>query len=359
MKILNWLVFIGLMFGVFEGGCFGEIGKQAEDAESIIEKWAQNQDKLRSYIIEEEAQSTYTVKASNRAYLAHTLKPFTKFYRNEIKTDGRRYYKSTLNWGERPGVGKVSEYQGSYNIHLYVDDKLYTSASTKHEGLKPGRVTIRNQVSDALKNNVFGELHGHGAFGNFESVPEGRIDRLFKDAKLEVLPATEDINGFACYVVIASTSHGYYKLWFSPQQGYSIVKAIHKQKAGDINNGHPLPKNYRGTEEIEVTKIDDVNGIWIPKEVHYTAGGGQGPGESSKNETVYKITSIKINPDHDSLGSFKIKDFRNGSFVMIDPVVGKIYRPGSHRQYTWQDGNVVDKNGKVIMTVDKELIDDK
>jgi hypothetical protein len=67
----------------------------------------------------------------------------------------------------------------------------------------------------------------------------------------------------------------------------------------------------------------------------------------SDETTHYKRTKIVLNPDHDALGSFA-DPMKNPA---LDPelVNGTIVYLGSGQKNTWQDGTVVDPNGKVVL----------
>ena len=48
-----------------------------------------------------------------------------------------------------------------------------------------------------------------------------------------------------------------------------------------------------------------------------------------------------LNPDHDALNSFVRNDVKNGATVFLGETPSVAY--------SWQDGKVIDKDGKVIM----------
>ncbi len=58
--------------------------------------------------------------------------------------------------------------------------------------------------------------------------------------------------------------------------------------------------------------------------------------------TITDITNIVLNPDHNALKSFIPDDIRNGASVFITALPASI-------EYIWQDGKVIDKDGKVIL----------
>ena len=72
-------------------------------------------------------------------------------------------------------------------------------------------------------------------------------------------------------------------------------------------------------------------------------------GDYIKIITDVELTSILINPDHDTLGSFLIDDIKEGAFALFtggDP-------PG---KYIWREGKVVADVDKVFMAqVDAEV----
>jgi hypothetical protein len=65
-------------------------------------------------------------------------------------------------------------------------------------------------------------------------------------------------------------------------------------------------------------------------------------GTSFTESSHVKRTEVVLNPDHDALGSFVPSDIRSGATVEIRDL-------GS--DYTWQKGNVVDENGRVVFSI--------
>ena len=70
--------------------------------------------------------------------------------------------------------------------------------------------------------------------------------------------------------------------------------------------------------------------------------------ENIRNEHI-KITEMILNPDHNALGSFYLDDIRNGAIVTIGWDRESQRMRGHKGKYKWQDGQVIDKDGKVIM----------
>ncbi len=180
---------------------------------------------------------------------------------------------------------------------------------------------------------------------------EERLDEVLRKAyRISVRETTEIIRGSACYMIDAHTKYGQFSVWLDPEHGYHPVRVRHKAKEGEYLHHHITPKGSIALGYADTFKFEQVDDIWVPVEVnagfHRTIGSPAYYMDEDKN---YKRTQIILNPDHDKLGSFADPIFEdpnndpeliNGTHIRIN------FQP---MQYTWQDGKVVDKDGKVIM----------
>ena len=100
---------------------------------------------------------------------------------------------------------------------------------------------------------------------------------------------------------------------------------------------------------LDVLQFKQVDDIWVPVEVKAGYHRTIGSQEYYMDEHVhYKRTKIILNPDHDKLGSFADPIFedpnnepelKNGTQVKLNRLKAK---------YIWQDGKVVDSNGREV-----------
>lgn len=306
----------------------------------LLGKYAQTRDQMKSYIMKLEMNTTYKVKTSNPHYAPYNG-TWKEYRMRELRTDGDRYHLKKWRWGEnrRKGVEVVKD-DARYNSLLYNGDNAYQNNYSTSYPQKPDQLVIYPRGNKTLQEETLcrGTMC-HPAFGYFGGDLNTRIDKLIKDFDVKMQAQSENVNGFSCRIITADTSHGKYKLWFAPENGHSIVKAIKTEEGGDIHNGSPLPIGYSGFSTFEVAKMTEFNGVWIPTEIHFKGKTTHFNGDCSQSESICKINTVILNPDHKASGSFIIDDIRDGANVRI---------AGLDEKYTWQDGHVVDADGNEV-----------
>ncbi len=178
-----------------------------------------------------------------------------------------------------------------------------------------------------------------------------RLDEVLRKAnRISVRETTENVRGSECFVIDAHTKYGQYTVWLDPEHGYHPAKVRRKAREGEYTHRHIIPRGSIATGYLEVLQFEKVDDIWVPLEVnagyHRTIGS---PKYYMGEDKHYKRTQIILNPDHDQLGSFddpilenpdNDPELRNGTLVEIN------FLP---TRYTWQDGQVVDEKGQVII----------
>ena len=137
----------------------------------------------------------------------------------------------------------------------------------------------------------------------------------------------------SCYLLDADTKHGEYKVWISPDQGYSVIKMEHHEKEGDLGDrGTPFPPGYRMDFTFEISKLKEINGVWFPVEgIMKTDGEVPQIAEYQKNQFHIWLSDIVINPE------FTEEDFGNGDVLNG----AKVTKNGLPVRYQWQDGKLV------------------
>jgi hypothetical protein len=318
-----------------------------EDISAILAGYAQNQDRVKSYLMQLEMNTTFDAKSSDPHYAAYNG-TWKEYNMQEIRTDGNRYHLKDLRWGDdmRNGV-EIAKDNAKYNSLLYNGDKAYQNNYSTFFPKKPDSVIVYPGGDKTLQEDTLCRgIKGHAAFGYFEGDLNTRIDKLLKDSDVKMQARNENVNGYSCRVITADTSNGKYQLWFAPENGYSIIKATKTEKGGDIHCAYPNPEGLSGFQVLEVTKMIEVNGVWIPTEIHFKGKTVFANGDYSGAESVCKINTVNLNPDHELLKSFEIDDIRNGARVTV------IGTPGI--TYTWQDGTLVpDVDKAVVSELDK------
>ena len=322
---------------------------RASDISVILDGYAQNQDQVKSYVIKLETDTTFNAKSSNPRYAPYNGS-WKEYTMQELRTDGDRYYLKGWRWGDdmRKGVDVVKD-DARYNSRLYNGDKAYQNNYSTFFPKKPDSLIVYPGGNKTLQEDTLCRgIKCHSAFGYFEGDLNTRIDKLLEDSDIEMQAQNEIVNGYSCRVITADTSNGKYKLWFAPENGYSIVKATKAEKGGDIHCGSPNPKGLSGFRVLEVYKMIEVNGVWIPTEIRLKGKTTFANGDFSQIECACKINTLNLNPDHELLKSFEIDDIRDGANTMVYGV--------DNIQYIWQGGELIPNIDKVTMdTIDEEV----
>ncbi len=200
---------------------------------------------------------------------------------------------------------------------LFYDDFATLEPSMKEYEIKS--LQYRHEASFAMG-------HFPGSFRRIDEV-------LLQTRSVSLREDREVVNGIACYVVDANTTHGDITIWIDPEHGFAIAKRqIETTKAA----GHVRYGRITGfdtfRETYYTTHFECVDGIWIGTEAtrtrEYVIRG------TRYTDTAHaEITEFAPNPDHEALGSFEEDDVPNGTLVIIVPV--------THIRYVWQDGELI------------------
>jgi hypothetical protein len=171
-----------------------------------------------------------------------------------------------------------------------------------------------------------------------------RLDTVLRNADhISIRPKTESVNGSDCWVLEADTKYGQYSVWLDPKHGYHPARIHRRAIEGDWQTDDLLlVKGDRYRQDLNNVRFEKVNEVWVPME----ADGRfnfvlRGNSSFFLNEEEHiKRTEIRLNPDHDQLGSFddplehpeNDPELVNGTRVYVDM---------SGTRYKWQDGHVV------------------
>ena len=309
----------------------GEFSKVSE----LLDKFAETQDKIqRSFIIKTESSGkfSYRTRLSERSGETHGL--------SEMRFDGDRTNLRTLRWGDlTQQITDLPKNEALYRSYLW-DGKQYIKYLRESFGGKyPNKVIISKGYGNenmALRGVMQGQFRG-------DSV---RVDSILRKSRnISVRDEMEEIRGSNCYVIDAITEHGKYSLWIDPKHGYNIAKAMVQKKEHQLFSKRPPSENYVSLEVNENVRFQQIDGVWIPMESVHKYDGNYADGYFSKSNTHIKRTEVILNPDHDMIDSFVPDDIANGTRVDIVQVPGI--------SYIWQDGKVVDTNGKIILDCSK------
>ncbi len=307
----------------------------------LMDKYAQNQNKVRSF----------TSRAETSSIGVYSWENFRKrkvWSSSEVRFDGsdRGAIRKRV-WGN-VGVGGafIQKGQAYYKCRLWDGKDFYQYDRARGAGrlylTREANSSGRDKRGKAAGMNTMLGAFADRVCAGVYSRDKDRIDIILGQADtVSVQDKMDTVGGSKCYVINADTKFGKYTIWIDPQHGYNVAKAIVSKQAGDWMTGHGIAKNKQALsfilENVRFEKIDDV---WVSMEADTETKDTLASGKFSAGKGHFKRTEFIPNPDHDALGSFLPDDIQNGAKVRIVDVDGR---------YTWQDGQVVGENGGVIM----------
>lgn len=318
-------------------------------AHELLDKYAETQDKLQSFIVKFE-RTPYRASSSLQGQLPRLGKEQATGY-NEFRFDGRRSKWLFCMWGH---VGMSPEFtpkdRAKCGSRLWDGDTFFQyGRQEKHTNFPYGSVTQITNFKDNIEEGQKTFCHARLKLRGYFYGDHKRIDSILRDTDtISVRDNTQNIAGSDCYVIDAVTKHGKYTLWIDPDHGYNIAKAIARKTRGDLWS-HGLLKGeskiYFSLKNIRFKKIDDV---WVPMEADTYSSQTWSKGEFWKSSGHIKRTEFVLNPDHDAMGSFLPDDIRDGAKISYINGVRT-------RGYTWRNGGPVDENGREVDYKSKKI----
>ena len=270
-----------------------------------------------------------------------------QYHKFEERYDGTRNKTSNTVWGNVSLKHQnVSEKDAGYSSYLWDGkDSFQYGRSEESTSLGLLKITSKDDMKNFSQANMDVMKYGYTAQSlGYPSFEGQRIDELLKNnsKQLKLRKQTEKIHDANCYVIDADIKGtGKYTIWIDPVHDYHIAKIqIQKSQEGESVGQNKLQKGDYYNETYEVTQFHKVQDEWFPQEMknsseHFTFG------KHYKGEKIIKFTEVNLKPDHEALKSFVPDDIPNGTDV-------KLSAYPSGLTFTWQDGKVVDKSGKVI-----------
>jgi len=154
-------------------------------------------------------------------------------------------------------------------------------------------------------------------------------------------PETQDVGGFACYVVESKGPDGAYTAWIDPAHGYLVAKADVEKGSGDLLFGSPLKDEKRDMHghryafthisfKIRISEFMKVGDVWLAKSATTESVGtlDQG-GQNSQHEEDRRISISLLKPADSAF----VPDFPNLTRVMDTDYSGPIH-------WRWNNGRV-------------------
>lgn len=317
----------------------------------LLDRYAETQDKLQSsFIIESRSKSIVNAFMMGGGHKANN-KEINRFH--ELRFDSDRISMRRHLWYDDVSMtGLISKDRSSYISNLW-DGKYWSSYARDPTTPKNdlGTVTFEKKGDDTFKKNMIPIGYTSSVllgifFGDYE-----RVDSVLRQSEnISVRDKIEKIGTSDCYVIEAVVKNrGRYTLWIDPQHGYNIAQATVKKAENAILYGK-APRKIKvkvlhSFKNVRFKKIDD---IWLPEEADTVLDRRWVNGDFADIKAHHKLIEITLNPDHEALGSFLPTDVRNGAKVYLRELAPSI-------TYTWQDGEVVDANGRKVMSFRKKM----
>ncbi len=299
--------------------------KQATPFE-LLDRYAENQDKLNSFIAKTESVSK-RFSQDNSEKQAKMRRTMTEFRYEKSGSDLKVYY--WFRYDENRGDDGI--WLPADRCHSVLWDGEFCYEYHKAPVLDSSDIYVISDP-DNIKRTIAIIYEGAGPilgilYGDLE-----RFDSILRQSdSISVRSELERIDSVGCFVIDTKSKHGTYTVWLDPEHGYSIAKAVVNKGPGDLLFGRS-PSDPESNEGqiffLENVRFGNLEGVWIPMEADYRTVIKE-QNSTRAGQDHYKITQIDINPNHAELQSF-IPDVQNGTSLRI------IRTPGI--EYKWQEG---------------------
>ena len=292
------------------------------NAISLLEKYAQNQDKL---------ESSFAV----------TLETTRNLTRNDgLPNEPNRILTHRLCHDGKRGL---STYSDSYDDNtksysLYDDNRCigYKHLPPDHVDATRAFISRNREFSDRMTDYT-----GYPFLGFPFTDEKGRIDKAMLATTVpSVRTDREMIGADSCIVVDGKNDTFSYSLWLNPNKGYTAAKATIYEKLPESAELVSDTKAKQPFRAITVTDIDIsmIDGVHVPMACSIRYDVLTGSGVSFWYTDRVKVTDIALNPDHDKLKSFVLPWYDGTPVYDVDFRV----------EYTIKNGKYVNKEGWVV-----------
>lgn len=239
----------------------------------------------------------------------------------------------------------VLEKDAGYSSYLLDGNECYDYA--RSELLKSSGSVKITSISKSNSNLANIETIKYGYTFQALGYPfgdEDRVDNLIKNnsKQIKLREKTEKIRDSDCFVIDGVVNgKGKYTVWIDPVHDYHIAKIQVRRNENDSVRQVKLKRGEYSNETYEVVQFQRVGEKWFPQEIKSNVIRFD-LGKHYQEDEIIKFTEVKLNPDHELLKSFVPDDIPNGTKVKLSAFPSSL-------TFSWHDGKVVDKDGKVIM----------
>lgn len=330
-------------------------------AAQLLDLFARAQEPWRSFV------AYYQVTRQDEVFAPQ---PWKGAYTTVAMTrcDGRRISERARSWGRIvPGVEKSRD-KPYYKSRLFdgqwvfqYDQPYWRLEDQPDPRQGTGLLMLRQHSKPPASLIETLQSGGSGLAVGLGILPHDgkRVDlRLREAASLRVRDKLEPAGWVSapCYVLESDTPHGRYTLWLDPARGFQMAKAEMRREAGHKRGSWTLKSYECDVGYVEKVRFEKHGNLWAPAEV--TAGLDNVFSASNRcsMRIQIKLTKLILNPDHDALRSFVPDDIRDGAKVYWG---GSTNANGSLRRCQWRGGQVMDKDGQVLLIPSPRLMEQR
>jgi len=250
----------------------------------LLKKYAETQDKLRSFIAKGESTIEY-IKIPNQS--GRMQKELCEF-----RTDGDRVNHRGSVWDKR-----LSKDKALYKSFLW-DGKSFIQY---RQGSQLTDSTVFIEKNDDSKKRMIATEYKGAPLMGICGGDYDRIDSILRKADdISLRQKTEQVGNSQCYVIDAVTKRGKYRVWIDHEHGYNIAKIeLQKRKGELIHSGERVKIGMLFL--LENVRFEKIDGVWVPVEADM---------KQYQDDQIriikwhHKRTKMTLNPDHNALGSF-------------------------------------------------------
>lgn len=290
----------------------GELPTSGNRGMKLLERYAETQDRLRSFVARAETAVTHMPGPNQPGSREQRL--------CEFRCDGERVSHRATFWD-----GLMTTQEKPCRESLLWDGE---SLICYRQGLDPAdnRVFVNDNEEDKEKM-IATEYKGAPLMGICAGDRE-RVDSILRRNKRPPLAmGTEKVGDADCHVIKATTDRGDYTVWIDPMHGHNIVRMEVRRKKGDVA-GDGRRVQVDGSFLLTNVRLEKIDDVWVPMEADMEQAYGP-----QMTRWHHKRTQIALNPDHQALGSFRPTDIPEGTktVVLSEPMVA----------YTWKEDRPV------------------
>ncbi|HUU20149.1 MAG TPA: hypothetical protein VMW72_23575 [Sedimentisphaerales bacterium] len=307
-----------ILIGIFSTVSLGTSNAHTPSAADLLDKYAQNQDKLNSSVIAKfECEEKFV---EGNEVVIDRVPP------SEVRLDGQKYFactnydydkvSDTTSPLDETDYRKFTLWDDERRIKYYDYGEVSRASISRQD--KPGAIF----ASEWPGSPLFG-IRYHKA---------ERIDTVLRQCEtLSVRDEMEIIDSEACYVIDAKSPTFSYTVWMNPNRGYSISQAVIKFGPGTQGAFGVLSENEDKSLTVSDVRFQQIGEVHVPMAYNAYFERRRDGVVYSKGTIRGKVTDITFDPDHEKLASF-VPKMRDGT-VITDKDFWLIFR--------WHDGKLV------------------